>query len=71
MQRQSVNSSNLSSVGYDPQTRVLEIEFNDGGIYQYMNVPSHIHQGLMNASSHGQYFDQYIKKGGYRYQKIR
>lgn len=71
MKRQPVDSSNLSSVGYDPQTNTLEVEFNHGGIYQYFNVPSHIYQGLMNANSHGQYFDQYIKRAGYSYQKIR
>lgn len=71
MQRQSVNSSNLSTVGYDPQTQILEIEFNHGGIYQYLNVPSYVYEELMDASSHGKYFDQNIKKAGYDYKKIR
>lgn len=71
MERQHVSSSNLESVGYDPETQILEIEFLNGGLYQYFNVPERIYNGLMAASSHGSYFDQYVKKGGYRYQKIR
>lgn len=70
MKRQAVNSSNLASVGYDAQTQTLEIEFNHGGVYQYYNVPKSIYDGLMNASSHGQYFDRNIKKAGYRYSKV-
>ncbi len=70
MERHSVSSSNLASVGYDPQSQTLEIEFNDGSVYQYYSVPNSIYTGLMNASSHGQYFDRNIKKTGYRYAKI-
>lgn len=70
MIRQPVSSSNLASVGYDDQSNTLEIKFNNGGIYQYFNVPSSVHLGLMNASSHGQYFDRNIKKAGYRYTKV-
>ena len=39
MNRTPVNSSNLSSVGYDPMSQTLEFAFNSGGIYQYYNVP--------------------------------
>ncbi|MBE0539024.1 MAG: KTSC domain-containing protein [Ignavibacterium sp.] len=71
MEREHVSSSNLKSIGYDPDTQTLEIEFLNGGLYQYINVPERIYNGLMAASSHGSYFDQYIKKGGYRYRKLR
>jgi len=71
MERQHVSSSNLKSVGYDPSTKTLEIEFLNGGLYQYSNVPESVHKALMSASSHGQYFDSHIKKSGYRYNKLR
>ncbi len=71
MNRTAVSSSNLASVGYDPVSMVLEIEFHSGGIYQYSNVPEAKYEGLMKAGSHGTYFDAYIKKGGYRFRKIR
>ena len=61
MERHHVSSSDLSSVGFDPSTNTLEIEFLSGSIYQYHNVPENIYDGLMNAGSHGQYFHNHIK----------
>ena len=61
LNRMPVQSSNLRSVGYDPKTRVLEIEFHSGGIYGYSNVPENIHSTLINAPSKGKYFARYIK----------
>jgi len=71
MVRTHVSSSNLKSVGYEPSTNTLEIEFLNSGLYQYFNVPNRIYTGLMAASSHGSYFYQYVKKGGYSYKKLR
>ncbi len=70
MNRTSVSSSNLASVGYDSSIQVLEVEFLDGGIYQYSGVPSSVYAGLMASSSHGAYFDQHVKKSGYSYRKV-
>ena len=61
MMRKPVNSSNLESVGYEPSSKTLEIEFNSGGVYQYSGVPPQAYSGLMNAASHGKYFHQNIK----------
>ncbi len=69
MQRQSVSSSHIASIGYDGQSETLEVEFVDGGVYQYFNVPSGIHEGLMAASSHGSYLSSHVK-GKYQYQKL-
>lgn len=71
MERENVRSSNLKSIGYDSSTQTLEIEFLNGGLYQYFNVPERIYNGLMAASSHGSYFDSHVKKGGYSYKKLR
>lgn len=70
MERISVSSSHLLSVGYDPKTQTLEIQFTDYSVYQYFGVPQSIYNGLMGASSHGSYFDARIKKGGYSYRRI-
>lgn len=70
MHRTSVNSSSLKSVGYDAACHILEIEFNNGSVYQYYGVPESVYQGLMSAGSHGEYFDQEIKKGGYDFERI-
>lgn len=64
-----VSSSNLSAVGYDYDTSTLRIEFIKSGAYKYQGVPSDVYEGLLAAGSKGQYFDQFIKKGGYPYSK--
>lgn len=69
MDRQRVSSSNLHSVGYDPDSMVLEIKFQNSGIYQYSEVPEERFSGLMHAGSKGSYFDSYIKNR-YRTRKV-
>ena len=70
MERQYVVSSNIASIGYDPDIMVLEIEFLSGSVYQYYDVPQNIYDGLMAADSHGSFLATYIKKGGYRYSQV-
>jgi hypothetical protein len=70
MLRTQVSSSNLASVGYDPATLILEIEFLSGRIYHYYGVPETVYQGLMEAESHGKYFNQFVKNGGYSYERV-
>jgi hypothetical protein len=69
LNRTLVNSSNLASVGYEAETLTLEIEFNDGSVYQYFDVPELEWQGLMQAHSHGTYFHANIRFN-YRYAKL-
>ena len=61
MMRVPVRSSNIKSIGYDEETKVLEVEFHDGSVYQYYSVPASVHQGLMAAASHGNYFHKHIR----------
>lgn len=61
MERKPLESSYLKSVGYDPDTLVLEVEFSNGGIYQYANVPAEVHSGLMEAESAGKYFGAKVR----------
>lgn len=61
MQRQSVSSSNIRSIGYDAGTGTLEVEFNSGGVYQYFNVPEATYSALMRASSKGAFVNACIK----------
>jgi len=70
MERQSVQSSSLSSAGYDKNANILEIEFRSDGIYQYFNVPEDVYSGLLNAPSKGTYFHENIR-GHYGYKRIR
>ena len=69
MERQSVSSSNISSIGFDESSSTLEVEFHSGGVYQYFDVPAQVYEGLMSASSHGSYLANNIK-GVYRYSRV-
>ncbi|HSX17188.1 MAG TPA: KTSC domain-containing protein [Patescibacteria group bacterium] len=60
MDRILVNSSNLITVGYDAASKMLEVEFQSGKVYQYMNVPESLYQDLMTSTSKGQFFHDNI-----------
>ena len=53
MKLHPVKSSNLSKIGYDPETRILEVRFKHGGTYDYENVPPSAYKRLNNAKSKG------------------
>ena len=61
IKRTRIESSNLASIGYDSLKKVLEVEFNNGTVYQYFGVPQHIYVQLMKAESHGKYFYDAIR----------
>ena len=69
MNRDHVESSNIKSIGYDSKSQTLEIEFLNGSVYQYFDVPEHIFEELMGADSQGKYLASNIK-GYYRYSKV-
>jgi hypothetical protein len=59
--RESVSSSNILSIGYDAPSETLEIEFKTTGVYQYLNVPQFMWERLMMADSVGKFFNAEIK----------
>jgi len=63
VERYSVASSNIASIGYDVNTQTLEVEFFSGMIYQYYGVPEHLYDQLMQAGSKGRFLNAYIKNG--------
>jgi hypothetical protein len=69
MKRTHVESSNIESIGYDSKSQTLEIEFLNGTIYQYFDVPERVFEELMGADSQGRYLNANIK-GTYRYSKV-
>jgi hypothetical protein len=70
MERQQVDSSNIKSIGYDKENRVLEVEFNyKNTVYNFYDVPESVYNGLMNHESHGKYFNAMIKNK-YEYSRI-
>jgi hypothetical protein len=69
MDTQTVSSSNVRAVGYDAGTQTLEVEFLNGGVYQYYSVPEQVHVQFMRAASKGQFLHYYIKNR-YPYSRV-
>lgn len=61
MEREYVQSSNIRSIGYDPSTATLEVEFNSGAIWQYSDVLESTYYEMKSASSIGKFFNSNIK----------
>lgn len=61
MRRLPVDSSNLASVGYDPENKTLEVEFSSGAVYQYTKVPKKKYEDMIKSPSVGTYFASFIK----------
>ena len=61
MKTTAVDSKTLRRVGYDAQRRLLQLEFHNGSIYKYFEVPATVHQQLMQAASKGTYSNQSIR----------
>lgn len=61
MTREAVKSSNLKSVGYDKDSKTLQVEFHSGQVHEYANVPPNKHAEMMKASSIGGYFHTHIR----------
>ncbi len=55
MQLTTVDSSMIHAVGYDDETGEMEVVFNNGGIYRYVDVDKSDYEGLLAAESKGRY----------------
>jgi hypothetical protein len=67
--RTRVKSSNIHSVGYDCEKSILQVEFSNGGVYEYYGVPEIIFKDFMNSVSKGKYANRNIFYS-YRYSRV-
>lgn len=59
-------STVIKSFDYDAEKKILKVEFSNGSIYLYRDVPQVIYKDLNDSPSKGQYFNSQIKdKFGY------
>lgn len=59
--RMPVQSTNVASVGYDAASSTLQVEFTNGGLYEYRDVPAQVAEELAAAGSVGRYFATNIR----------
>ena len=62
IEMQSVKSSLLDKVGYDPEAKVLAVQMNySSDVYLYRGVPQAIYDDLLAADSKGSFYVENIK----------
>ena len=62
IEMQSVKSSLLDKVGYDPEAKVLAVQMNySSDVYLYRDVPMDVFDDLLAADSKGAYYVKHIK----------
>ena len=61
MERRSISSSMIRSIGYDESISTLEIEFNSGAIWNYYDFSLTSWYEFDGAESHGKFFHSFIK----------
>ena len=70
MDRQPVDSSMITSIGFNSDTGTLEIEFkSDGSVWQYFDFPEIKWNEFLYCGSYGKYWHANIKKA-YREVKV-
>jgi hypothetical protein len=61
LERHAVKSVILRSVGYNDSTKILEIEFHSGLVYQYLGVPLKVYTDLMRSGEVGKFFSEKVR----------
>lgn len=56
-----VKSSNIASVGYDPESRTMQVNFLSGTQYHYYGVDQPVYDRFLRSKSLGSYLADNIK----------
>lgn len=64
-----VSSSNIESIGYDPQNQQVYVSFLNASLYVYKGVPLHEFENLRDSPSLGSYLHRNYKNV-YPYERI-
>lgn len=60
--RTPIHSRGFNSYGYDPATRTLDVEFTNGNVYRYYDVPEKAVEAASNAESRGAELLKLVRK---------
>ena len=58
---QPLDSSFLEAAAYDDSLTLLELDFRNGAVYLFAEVPDETYQELLQAESKGRYFISHIR----------
>jgi KTSC domain len=56
-----VKSTNLHSLGYDPEAKLMRVKFRSGATHEYTGVPAAAHQAFLTAPSLGSHFANHVR----------
>lgn len=66
---QPVRSSQIKAIGFDAATKKLAVQFNNGNVYQYADVPPETFTQMATAESIGKFFGANIK-GKFEFERM-
>jgi len=58
---ESINSSNLSALGYNPLKKILAVQFKNGKVIHYSDVPLETVQQVYLSPSRGRAYHQIVR----------
>lgn len=59
--RQPVDSTNVSSIGFDSKHGIIVVEFWSGSIYGYLDCSEELFNEFVNSESKGQFIHRRLK----------
>lgn len=68
MYRQQIESGGIRAVGYDPESRTLEVELPGGAVRDYAEVPEAVYESLLQAPDKEAFVRDNIAE---QYQEVR
>jgi len=66
----AVESSMITSFEYHKDEHVLLVEFNNGRVYAYEDIPAGLVTEILFADSLGKAFNELVKGGGFSYAEV-
>ena len=60
--RQPIASTAIAKIGYSKRRHILEIEFVNGAVYRYLDVPVTVYRDLMSSESKARFYDSNIRR---------
>lgn len=62
MKHEPVKSSMIKSIGYDPDSKKMEVKFTNNSIYTHENVEQNDFDDFLNAPSVGKHYNENFRR---------
>lgn len=69
MEHKQVSSSHIHSIGYDKESKTLEIKYYTGKTFRYKGVAEPTYNNLMKSESKGKYVHSFIR-GNFDWEEV-